>query len=236
MADFEENDNQYTHDLIMPELVLFNTVKSLLNFIRMDFHSVVDEKKTWLYKLFNGHHVENYNFFQQAKQVFTQSIDSPRVLDVRLFFDSERAHMPTIHINLPSENEGENGIGIDEGFTDALYDSDTNRFQRTYTRRYDATYNLIITSDNPFEVVMIYHFLKLIMVATMDHIQLSGLENPKTGGQDLHLNSDLIPAGVYMRGLTLSFSYDISVPSIFSDDIIRDFISIQTVYKHKTYE
>ena len=218
-------DLSTTSRLIMPELVLFNTVKSVLAFVRNDFHSHSNEADTWLYKMFNGHQVGSvYNFFEQAKAVFLYQEDSPRYLDVRLFFDTERAPMPTIHINLPSENEGENGIGVDEGFGDPIYNEVEKTFTKTYTRRYDADYNLIITSENPFEVIMIYHFLKAIFVAIFDHIQLSGLENPKTKGQDLQLYSEIIPQNVFMRGFGLSFSYDMIVPDAFDNKMISDFL------------
>jgi len=222
----EESNN--TGNLLIPELILYNTIDNVLNLIRDDFQNKSNEKDTILYKIFNGTREGVFDFYKQSKVIFLQKNDSPRKLEVCMFFNSERAAVPTIHINLPQESSGEDGIGIDEGFASPHYSFEGNtKYTPTYTRRFDSMYHAIVTSDNTMEVILIYHFLRYIMISIFDHISLSGLENPKLSGQDLNIYSEIIPENVFIRGLGISFSYDVKALSLFDKDMVKNLIFCQ---------
>ncbi len=139
-----------------------------------------------------------------------------------MFFDTERAALPTIHITLPNEQTGQSGIGVDEGFVDELHEG--GKSVPILTRRFDTQYSIIVTSDNSFEVIMIYYTLRSLLISTFVQLEFEGLSNPKLSGQDLRLYQEIIPRNVFARAIGLSVSYEESSPALFSKDEITSII------------
>jgi hypothetical protein len=139
---------------------------------------------------------------------------------VEMFFNSERARLPTVHLTLPSEQSSADGIGTDAGYMSEVFDDTDNTFQRTLTRMFESQYQILITSDNTLEVQLIYNFLRAMIIGIFDQIELAGLRNPKLSGQDLRLESHLVPEHIFVRGLGIHTQYEISVPQFFSRESI----------------
>lgn len=217
--------------IFIPEIELHNTLKAILTLIREDYENRSNKEHTLLYKILGSNRLQRYNLYEQGKKVFLAKEDDPRFLDVQMFFNMKRASIPTIHITLPSEQAGQDGLGIDEGYADPAYDEipslgdpDVLQTSPNYTRRFDTTYNIIITSDNTNEVILIYHLLRAILIPVFDHLNQVGIENCKIGGRDIQAYPSLVPDSIFMRGLSLSFSYQITSPGIFKQDIIQKII------------
>lgn len=217
--------------VINPQLVLFNTIRSILKTIRSDWAFYSDKSRTILYKILHDQQAGNFDFYKEGQEIFLKKSDDPRILDVRMFFDIQRASIPTIHINMPGEVSGDNGLGVDAGFNDPEFNEEDGTFTEVNNRRFNATYNIIITSDNSMEVLLIYTVIRTVMIGIFDHVSLSGLENPKLGGFDLQINSDLVPLGIFMRSLKLDCSYEIPSAQIFTKEIITNLIFNGTPYE-----
>lgn len=207
-------------DIMMrvPEFILLETLENALKFVRNDFADQMNEQDTYLYKMLQGTQFQRYDFFEQAKQVICGDIDDPRRLECDLIFNFDRNGAPTIHINLPSEmSTQDNGMGIDEGYVDNIYtdgDVDTpGSYHKVWTRRFQAVYNIVITSDNTNEVIFLFHFVRALLLSTYDHLSLSGLQNITFGGQDIQPYSDLIPPNLFMRAISVNLQYETSAIS-----------------------
>jgi len=214
--------------LQIPEILLFNIIKAILRTIREDLANNIDEKNTLFYKLFYGTKFNDINldFYANAKDIFSRDKSHPRYLDLRMFFNADRAEIPTIHLNLPSESDIGGGIGVDAGYNGTNYDPINKTISQNHTRSFNSVYNIIITSDNSDEVLIIYHALKAFIVSMLDIIDLNGLRNPKLGGADLQINPELIPPHVFIRAISLNCFYELTVPSLIKEKII-DSINIQ---------
>jgi hypothetical protein len=140
----------------------------------------------------------------------------------------KRAAIPTIHINLPSEQSKDNALGISEGFRELGLGNDPDTWKTTFNRRFAAEYNLVISSDNTNEVVLIYHIVRSMLISLFDHLNLSGLENITLSGRDLQINSELVPPHVFMRTIGMNFSYDVGAIEVFENAVINDLIFNQT--------
>lgn len=209
------------------EIVLFNTIKSILAYIREDYDSTTDKTQSFLYNLLGEVKIgELYDCYEQGKAMFIQKNDNPRYLDVRLFFDASRASIPTIHITLPNETGSGDGIGVDIGYEEAEFDDVRGEYREVNNRMFNATYNVIITSDNTMEVVIMYHVLRASLIAAFAHMELSGLRNPKLSGGDLSINPDLVPIGIFMRSIAINASYEISVPELFAQKMAKKILLI----------
>lgn len=208
---------------MIPDLKLFQIVKICLVGLRADYEANSgNPEDTILFHLLNDTEVSDtgkYKWLEQATEIFiTRDKDHTRFLDANLFFDRERAKIPTIHIMLSGESKGKDGIGMDEGFNPEQVIGDTQR--PVLNRQFDINANIVVTSDNAFETVIITHVMKSMLIAISAHIQLSGFINPVIGSRDITLSQDLAPNGIFARSINFSAGYELSVPVVVLNQII----------------
>ena len=200
---------------MIPDIKIHNIIKSCLVAIRSDYEiNKATPSNTILWYLLNSSVMEDtgkYNWFTQGVEIFiNRNENHTKLLDTRLFFDRERALIPTIHVMLSGETKGKDGIGVDIGFHQEVVVGDTVR--EVFNRQFDINANIVITSDTTFETLIIYHVIKSMLICLMTHIQLLGFINPMIGGKDLALSQEVVPNGVYARVLNFSAGYELSVP------------------------
>lgn len=222
--------------MIIPELILQYTIKSIVDLINEDWDSTEKKEDTILYDLFykddNGFPMvmNKFNYLDQAKSIFLRSSGDPRKLQVTVGYNIERNGLPTIHILLPQENESDKGIGMGAGYQPDFIDEEEGIFSETFTNVFKSTYNLMITSDNSSEAILIYHALKNVLFSIFEHFELMGLRDPKFGGQDLQFNNDLVPPTVFHRNLLISFFYETTVKSILRQKLIKSLSIVGTPF------
>jgi len=205
--------------MIIPEVELLKLIEALLKYVELDFNNATDEQNTFLYRVFKDNNIGRYNFFEQAKDIFLRDKGHPRKIETRIMFDAQRAQLPTIHISLPGESTENNGIGMDEGYQEHFYDENTRTI--SYTRGFNAQYSCIVTSDNALEVLTVYYVLKNILIAATDNAEFRGLRNVQIGGNDLQINSDIVPPHIFTRGINISVFYEQTIPSLRKDEIVE---------------
>ena len=193
----------------IPEISLLSAFRNVLKLIRKDYNDCVvagDETKSILYLITGVNELQRYKFFEQAKTLFITTENDPRHLDVNIFYNAKRLGIPTWHITLPSESEKDNTVSIGEGDDDFYYD-DNGHYRKTLNRRFQARYIIVVTSDNLNEVVLMYHFLKSTIISLTDHFSMIDLLNLKLSGNDINLNTDIVPENVFSRGVGMDFEY-----------------------------
>ena len=152
----------------------------------------------------------SYNYLENAKSIFLKGNDNPRKVVCNLFYNRDRQNLPTIHIALNQDSPGEgNGLGFDP-YED--FDVETQRFTETLSRTYASRFNIVCTSDNTFEVLIMYNTVKAFMQGNPVLLNTMGLKNVKFGGQDLILTDYLMPPTIYARGFFIDCLYDVVVP------------------------
>jgi hypothetical protein len=192
---------------VFPEIMLKKIIDYSLSLLKIDYDSYVDKKDSTLYQILNGNKIGNYDYFDQAVKILFQTHDNPRKLETKLFFDRSRSGIPTIHITMPSESHFGDGIGFDTGYVEDFRDSNDNEKQ-SFTRTFNTKYNIVVTSDNTFEVLIVYYVLKACLMANIYTLELNGLRNAKFGGQDLILKDDIMPTGIFSRSLNFECFYE----------------------------
>lgn len=210
--------------LIIPEIQIKRVIDACLLFVKQDYDNASDKTTTLLYELLNGLLYDKHNFYQLGVDLFTKVYGDPRKIETNYFFNAERVFVPTIHITLPNEISAINGVGIDNGFNSSIINETSER--DCYNRTFQTTYNIIITSDNKMEVVMIYHVLRALLIAAFNDLEFAGLQNPQIGGSDLQLNPEIVPQNIFMRNITLQVIYDVKAPSFLTAET---FIGLNSV-------
>jgi hypothetical protein len=210
---------------MIPDIKLHEIVKSCLLAVRSD-HEVNGgtPSDTILWHLLNSTKMADtgkYAWYEQAVEIFVNRTEShPKHLETRLFFDRERAAIPTIHIMMSGESKGADGIGLDVGYRPEQVIGDQQR--PVYNRQFDINANIIVTSDNTFETVIIYHVLKSMIISLMTHIQLVGFINPNISGRDITLSQEIVPNGLYARTINFTAGYELDVPEACLNKIVQE--------------
>lgn len=222
--------------MIIPEIILERTLKTIIAIINDDWkqRGVKKPESTILYDIFglddNGHELSysNFNYLEQAKSILLKDNNYSRKLEVSFGYNQNRANMPTIHILLPNESTEDRSIGFDQDDDEEVgFDNDDEmEYKEVFHHPFSAVYNLMITSDNSNEVILMYNFFKYMLISMFEHIELLGLRKLKFGGQDLQLSNDLnMNPGVFHRNLMLSFTYDNKIKSVDTQTRIHKLIA-----------
>lgn len=193
---------------------LKKVLDGLINWAIQDYLSKEDKEDTWLYKVFNSMQTSNFKIYDQIVDLLTRTKRHSRKLETRLMFDPSRAELPTIHIHMPQENPvGGNYISM------GARDSDTvgvgeDGFSYIYEKEFSSSYDIIVTSNNRMEVLILYEFLKRVFIAGADTL-IEQFTNFNFSGKELLYDSTLMP-DVFFRAFTVRTEEDVKVPSIIS--------------------
>lgn len=213
--------------ILLPEVIIYNTLESIVRMLRNDLLYNRDDG-TILYRLLGVNDdgtpfkMNFYNFFEQAKKI----ILIPENLNVNFGYNQETAKQISLHIILPSE-QGKSSIGGDEGYLDEeQYNPTTGEkesVQEQFTSMFDCTYQIMITGYNQSEVNLVYNILKSMLLMLYEHLEAMGLRIPTLSGNDIVMQDDLVPVPLFHKVINLSFSYELTVPKILKNDIMKAF-------------
>ena len=112
---------------------------------------------------------------------------------------------------LPTEENNPKNVGVTQGSHQFNYSSEITEMKQ---HNFDVTYSLFITSDNQNEVILIYHFLKTIILSAYEQFSFRGLNNLWISGRDVTIDFDLEPMVAYHRTVAMSFHYNNTVADI----------------------
>ena len=187
--------------ILLPEFVIHKTLVAIVKMLRSDLaEHAADDTQSLLYKILGTDEqgqplqLNLYNVFKQAKKI----IQTENNLSVNFGYNQEVAQIISLHILLPSE-QGKMAIGADEGYLsdDIVEDGEKTRVQNYYTQMYDATYQIMITSNNSAEVNVVYNILKSMLLMLVPQLELMGLRLPTLSGNDVVMQDDLVPVPLF---------------------------------------
>lgn len=208
--------------IVLPEIIIYNALESIIKCIRKDFENNTEDKNTILYKLLGvdeeGKAVKLnlYDYFKQAKKMFT----SPKNLTVNIGYNWETAKFISLHIILPSETPIDSAIGEDEGYQTEI--DDNGNIQEKFCQMFGSNYQIMITSENSNEVNLVYHIMKSMLIAIIPHLSLMGLLNPKLSGNDIMFQEEGMPIGRFQRVINLNFQYELVVPQLIVKEVVKN--------------
>jgi hypothetical protein len=202
---------------LIPEITLHNQITSLLEEVQKDYEEYGDESA--LVSFFEGLKIDNFDFANEAIDIFTARGGTNQMLQVFLGFNLNRTDSsPAIHILLPSEQTGNldalgvqtpNSVGWGVMQENAVYADGRSEFSRSFS----CEYNLMITSPSPNQTVLVYHFLRAMLIATQQNLEAIGLINITFSGQDVTLMEEFMPPHIFSRALRIHFDYAVNAKS-----------------------
>lgn len=199
--------------IIMPEVVIYKTLEAIVNYIRKD---IQDNDNNILYKLLgkdddgNDVKMNRYNYYQQAKNIFLNEHN----MSINFGYNFDVAKIVALHIILPSEQASGSAIGQDEGYMNG----------NVLTQKFASNYQIMITSNNSSECMLVYHILKSMLIALVPHLELKGLMLNNFGGNDIVFRDELMPNGMFHKVLNMNFNYELIVPQLTYNEIVKGVI------------
>lgn len=224
--------------ILLPEVVIFNTLESIVKLLRDDLIQNPDtDSNTILYKILGLDEegktikINLYEYFKQAKRMFLK----PDNLSVNFGYNQKVANMISMHILLPAE-QGRSTIGEDEGYIeeDIIEDGIKTSTQPYFTQIYDCTYQIMITSNNSMEVNVVYNVLKSMLLMLTPNLELMGLRIPVLSGNDIIMQDDLIPNPIFHKVINLSFTYEHNVPQLLRNEVAKRFYVIMNAVDYNS--
>lgn len=180
-------------------------IEGLLEFIVLDFNSHTDEKETFLYKILNGTVDGTFDFYQQAKSLFTRTPDNPNLLKVIYEYPKDRSGLPVYVIREPGKKEGPfNTVGKIETFIDQ---------NPLYRDNREFNFEIMCFSDNMMESILMSEVLYALLVASYDTLADYFLRIDFSM-KELMMENQLMPLPIFIRSIGLGVSSDEFVPGL----------------------
>ena len=199
--------------MTIPEAILKKIIDHFFDYTVDNYLNTDNKEESFLWFLFGDKKLGKYDYFKNAAAIFSRDDDHPRKIETHLFFNRERFGFPTIHIGLPSEQlaNGGNGIGFDYTTTNIF--KDPFKFTAVRQRLFHSRFNIVCTSDNSFETLIVYNWMKCCLIGNVDILEVNGLQNPILSGGDVLLDEQIMASNVFSRALFLDVMYDTTSPS-----------------------
>jgi len=207
---------QKTRDRIQEEL---NTIGEVnCSTVTVDTFTITNltsnqKKRSLLFQVFGNNESDNLNYFDQSslllKQTFTD--EAPKKINIHLGYNESREAYPSINILLPDEENSPKQVGTSQSMViDVTEDTNQIELQHDFT----TTYNLLITSNNQNDVIILYNWVKTLLLQAQGQFIYQGLQNLWISGRDITTSFDLSPDVTYHRTVAMNFHYENSVPSL----------------------
>lgn len=214
--------------MFIPEIKIHSLLTQLIDLIRTDWENETDKTRTILYDFYFQDDCgtrlvfNTADYYQLAQNLFLRQENKNDRLAVNIGYNLQRQGLPTIHILMPSAQKGpSDGLGFDEGYEPVAISPDGEERKMNRTRTYNVKYQLMISSNNVNEVLLIWHLLLDGFQAIFDNIELNGMQNLQLSGQDLLFNNDIVPPEIFHRSVMMDFFYENTVKQPIWERIIQ---------------
>lgn len=209
-------------------------VEALVEYVGEDYQNLNTEgylNESFLNRCFNSDdNDEGISYLDISKELFIRDKTNSRRLEVRLLFDRDRASLPTIHIREPSKQKGNTdsiGYTDEELFLNELRFDDDNQpifpqtFQYKNRRSFNSQFDIMITSANRHEVLVIEEVLVALLMGSQETLtSLLPFHNIQISVKELMFNSDIVP-NIFIKSISLNVQYEKLYPELSINDLFK---------------
>jgi hypothetical protein len=201
--------------LIIPEVELYKTINSCLNFIRLQANdNTIKEEETFLFQLLGNYADGNIDMYEEAKTIFQRKHNHNRFLTVRQSYNLEKLNTPCIVVFSGKEElHNSQSLGYSEGDYDNIPYSDELGALEILSRRYDCCdYMASVFSDSELEVTLIEYILRALLTSNLMSFQNKHLQGLKINSSALEIMNEEFDMKV--KSCEISFFYEMKVPKL----------------------
>ena len=217
-------------------------VDGLLTFVREDYLAKVALQATvvapdtsdyiaesFLMRCFDDEdEIDGIPYKDLAVEIFTRTDLEQRKIETRLMFDLDRAPLPTNHVREPAKGKGKtDAIGY---MGEDIYEDIDGGFETERRRSFTSQYELMATSMNRHEVIIIEEVMTALLIGAQDTLALA---NPfytfDFSVKELIANNELIPNPLFIKSIGLHVSYNKTYPDLSNNQMLGKILFTQNI-------
>ena len=204
-------------------LRLYKLTQSLLDFVKQDYEVKVSQdliEESFLYRcIASDDEIEGISYRTLAEEIFTRDKMNSRKATVELMFSQDKAMLPQIAIREPAKGKGQtdaiSGIG-DEYFT-----NENGSFQEEKRKSFSSQYELLITSPNRHEVIIMEEVILGLLIGAQDTLALANpFYNFNFSIKELMVNNEMYAESLFVKSIGINVSYDKSYPNLIDNSLL----------------
>lgn len=205
-------------------LRLYKITQSLLDFIKVDYEQRLQENienESFLYRCIDADDViDDINYRDLAKEIFTRDKKNSRKVTVQLMFSLDKAMIPQISIREPAKSKGQSdAIG---GIGEEIYENLDGSFSEERRKSYTSQYELLITSPNRHEVIIIEEVLLGLFTGAQETLSLiNPFYNFNFSVKELMMNHDTFAEQLFIKSIGINVSYEKSYPNLTNNTFLN---------------
>lgn len=198
-------------------IILKKIVDSLIEYIRADYNNNVisgTPQESFLARaLDDPRYVDaDYNLFEQAKAIFLRGQTSSRNVKTGLMFPKDVKPTPHIHVREPSKVNGDfNSIGGGLG-SGSSFNTD-GRLIEEYRDTKRASYEIVVTSDNPLDTILIAEVMYSLLLSAHDTMN-SLFATHNYSMRELIMNNNVRTPHLYVRAISIDVRIENNIPAL----------------------
>ena len=215
----------------IPILKVKKFVDLLIEFVKTDYEDKTDKTKSFLYRVLSDNTSDGWDFYQNGIEIFVRGEDDKRKLETRLMFDRSRAGLPTIHVREPAKNKGSyDGIGFFDDeivVNESIGLDDQNQplpstISSTARKTFSSQFDIMITSGNSLECVLIQEVLESAMLASLDTLTIPFFELVDFTSKELMMSDETERNQLFIKSITLNIQYQKDgIPKLYTEENIK---------------
>ena len=217
-----------------------NLVDSLLDFVKSDYEDKVALQSTvvlpsdvdhisesFLMRCFDSDdNADEISYKELATEIFTRGESDSRKIGTRIMFDADRANLPTIHVREPAKGKGKtDSIGYR---TEDFYENFDGGYTDERRRSFSSQFELMITSPNRHEVIIIEEVLIGLLIGAQDTLALSSpFYTFDFSVKELIANNELVPFPLFIKAIGINVSYDKTYPDLTNNELLNKILFLK---------
>lgn len=201
-------------------------VDGLLDYVVYDYETVPEEQ-TLLYQMFYGVRDGSYDFYEQAKAIFTRSNQSPRKIFTTIEYPFDKAHFPCIVIREPgrgpSRVEPLGGFGVPplDEFGDVI--DNVSYLREGFVNGNRSDVQLMCMSNNTLESILVGEVLFTLLVGARNTLEQE-FTAFHFNAEDLIAENHLFPTPILIKTISVEIEEIERYASIIRPELITKFV------------
>lgn len=208
-------------------LKLKQYVESLLEFVKADYLLNLDNdnlEESFLYRCIDAEDIaDGISYRELASELFTRDTDDFRRAIVELMFSEDKVSLPQIAVREPAKMKGQqDGIG---GIGEEAWINLDGTFAEERRKSFISQYELMITSPNRHEVIIMEEVLLALFISSQDTLALiHPFYNFNFTVKELMVNGESYGHQLYIKSITINTSYDKIYPNLINSTVLNSIL------------
>ena len=202
--------------------LVFESLTAGVDFVSPISNNLIED--SFLYRcIASDDQIEGILYRTLAEEIFTRDTMNSRKVTVELMFSRDKAMLPQVAVREPAKGKGQSDAigGIGEDF----FINEDGTIQEEKRKSFTSQYELLITSPNRHEVIIMEEVLLGLLIGAQDTLSLA---NPfysfNFSVKEMMVNNEMYAESLFVKSIGVNVSYDKSYPNLINNEILTSIL------------